>query len=158
MLVYHYSAKPLKHFNRERHFRQLEVGQMKPPGFWVTSNDDDNWENWCRAEEYNVLGLRWRSTFSMDGDSVKVIRDLNELLDFSEEFSYRMYLGGEYSDVRLINWLAVMQRWMGLYIDPHQVTVRLSPEFLWYSVWDCASGCVWDLSALTLMGCEECVA
>ena len=49
-------------------------------------------------------------------------------------------------DLRPINWPAVAERYGGILITPYQWSHRMSLH--WYCGWDCASGCVWDLSQI----------
>ena len=55
--------------------------------------------------------------------------------------------GNKWRD-RCINWRAVAGDYAGLIITPYQWSRRLEP-YSWYYGWDCASGCIWDPSAIT---------
>ena len=55
----------------------------------------------------------------------------------------------------IIDWHAVAQAYAGIEIAPYCWSLRFEYEFLWYYGWDCASGCVWELSAVRVGQCEE---
>lgn len=50
---------------------------------------------------------------------------------------------------RLIDWRAVEKEWAGVEIIPYQDGLRLGSDVTWYYPWDAASGCIWDLTAIT---------
>ena len=51
-----------------------------------------------------------------------------------------------------IDWPWVSKSYKGIVIPNYIWSRRLEPGHMWYYVWDCASGCVWDTSAITNWG------
>jgi len=49
----------------------------------------------------------------------------------------------------MINWAEVTKKYSGLLISPYIEQAKL--EYFWYSRWDCASACIWDLSQVRLI-------
>lgn len=52
-------------------------------------------------------------------------------------------LGGLY-----IDWTQVAKQYKGLLISPYIFERRIYKDTAWYYTWDCASGCVWDVSCI----------
>lgn len=50
--------------------------------------------------------------------------------------------------VTAFDWIDVASRYSGIEIAPYQWKRRIHPSTFWYYTWDCASGCIWDLSAI----------
>src|SRR5262245_46077561 len=54
----HYADKPMV-FDRARVYMQDEPHQFhKPKGLWVSVAGEDDWEAWCRAEEFRLTQLQ----------------------------------------------------------------------------------------------------
>jgi hypothetical protein len=47
-----------------------------------------------------------------------------------------------------IEWRKVAERFDGIIIAPYIWQRRLDLESSWYYSWDCASGCIWNASAV----------
>ena len=48
-----------------------------------------------------------------------------------------------------INWQPLTEQYAGIIISPYQWKRRLDGRASdWYYGWDCASACIWDLSAV----------
>ena len=47
-----------------------------------------------------------------------------------------------------IDWAEVASKYDGIIISPYQWSLRLDMEMMWYYGWDCASGCIWNISAI----------
>lgn len=54
-----------------------------------------------------------------------------------------------------LDWPAVVSLYQGIVITPYQWSLR--HKLTWYYGWDCASACVWDLSAVESVGELEAV-
>lgn len=48
-----------------------------------------------------------------------------------------------------VNWPLIATRWDGIIIAPYQWSCRYDDRTFWYYGWDCASGCIWNLHAIT---------
>ena len=124
-----------------------QVDQMKPRGFWYSAGSaDDGWDDWCLGEEWNVDGLRYRSAVDVDLDRMLVLTDEASIRFFADEYSRPMSV--RLPDFRSVDWPSVARCYAGIEVAPYCWSLRLEPGFLWYYGWDCASGCVWDLSAI----------
>jgi len=148
-------------------------GLGKPHGTWVSvpSDDrDDDWFSWCLHSDF-VQGLGDHvHRFELDMSRVLHI-DSTEALDRfhrercldprTVEERARDFRGRARSKPSGVNdgddaldalacfridWYAVAGEYAGIVIAPYQDARR--HEYLWYYGWDCASGCIWDSSAL----------
>lgn len=52
----------------------------------------------------------------------------------------------DYMDDLKIDWLAIYRKYQGIIIEPYLWSFRSA--WHWYNAWDCASGCVWDVSTI----------
>ncbi len=112
---------------------------MKPRGLWVSVDGPDDWPWWCREEQFCHIYAqnRFRVTLA-ESSGTLLLSSVADLLAFEESY------GGDHG---LIRWPDVARKWRGIIIAPYQWTCRLSAG-LWYYGWDCASGCIWDASAI----------
>lgn len=148
MRLLHYSGKPLGDV--------LSCGQdlrlasyAKPHGLWVSVEGSDDWPHWCQSEDFRVDSLRVVHEIVLGLDA-KVLRlaCVEELDAFAREFGAfdstipnTMFAIGH-----AIDWPRVAQKYQGIIIAPYIWERRL--QAMWYYGWDCASGCIWDASAI----------
>lgn len=139
-----------------RQVRSLEVRQypqtvtFKPMGFWFDCDND--WKRWCQGEKFRPDGLTWRHTVTIrDWSRIVQLNNEQEIDDFTTGF------GAPLSPLRDlpfekwtcgINWPLVAEDHAGIVIAPYCWPRRM--QYVWYYGWDCASGCVWDTSVVTL--------
>lgn len=124
---------------------------FKPDGLWVSVRGEDDWESWCRNNEYGNLTVRHEVTLTDTAnifhiDTAQGVRDFYDKwrIPDDREPPYRY----AYAELRpdYINWAEFTKTCDGIIIAPYQWSMRLS--HMWYSGWDCASGCIWNLSAI----------
>lgn len=124
---------------------------MKPHGFWLSVDDD--WKRWC--DDDSGWELTPPHLFGVDMERVLHLETSGDILDFTR--AYGIYedrvSGAPY--VYKIRWDVVAEQYAGIVIAPYCWPMRLDMECGWYYCWDCASGCIWDLSVLTLVEAEE---
>ena len=110
---------------------------LKPLGLWY--GIDKSWEQWA----YDNMNMTKDCKYSLiiDENSILKMQYSHELHNFTDEF-------GEYNrcGVMDINWEDVAQKYKGIEIAPYIWSCRM--ELFWYHGWDCASGCIWDVSAI----------
>jgi len=150
----HYSIGPTV-LDRSRIYDQDEFRGFKPNGLWLSVSGDDDWEWWCRENEFNIGGYVHRAT--LVEENILWLRTAAEIDRFHAEWSeqddvWRRGGTAPLSDdfVRRqwpVNWRAVTEHYDGIMIAPYQWSRRMGGPF-WYYGWDCASGCVWQLDAV----------
>lgn len=143
----HHAEHPVT-LDRTRRYPQkecaFEIG--KPHGLWLSVPGDESWESFCIAEEFAIhqLAHTHRVTLKASCD-VLVVGNTTAFDRFAAEYlvpdENSFYEGGF-----AIDWRRVVVEFDGIIIAPHRWDRR--DEHRWYSGWDCASGCIWNLDAV----------
>lgn len=150
MELTHFSYLPLK-LDLKRQYALQRCDGMKPGGLWLSDENDYGWSQWCQSEGFGGDRLALQTKIIVDPEDLCVLGSVGELREFNQEFK-RPLLPGVLGGMQVIDWKRVKGRWKGIVITPYQWSVRLCEDFFWYYSWDCASGCVWDLSAISEVG------
>lgn len=137
MILTHYSPEPIvKLLNRE------QDSTFKPKGLWVSDETDHGWNTWCNDNEFGVND-DYIYSVTVDMTDVLLISNSLDLLSFHHK--YRTV--GSTHMMEYIRWDSVAEDYKGIIITPYLWSIRM--DLIWYYGWDCASGCVWDVSAIT---------
>ena len=156
--LYHFSAEPLVTVEDGLQYSQPE---MKPRGLWCSAETgieaDIPWDVWCRLERVNLDRLACCTPILLEPDArVLHLRTADAIREFHTEFAAPSLPGNELVvSFGVVHWKAVADDYQGIVIAPYQWELRLEIEFLWYYGWDCASGCIWDASAVREIGTAE---
>ena len=140
----HFTSHPLKRVRAAR----KQYTEVKPRGLWYSVQRDQDqwmgWLEWCRSEEFRYPE-EFAHAFAIEVDpSDLLILDSDAAIEaFSREFSVPSC--GRF---REIEWKRVASEFKGVEIAPYSWRHRHDPETFWYYGWDCASGCVWDPTAV----------
>lgn len=132
----------------------------KPSGFWLSVDDGEmGWADWCRAEEYELAGLACVHDVTLKGDAhILRISDPAGIDAFTAEFAGLDYDGRRnLGRVWRIDWPRVAKLYQGVVIAPYIWERRLDMVSSWYYGWDCASGCIWDASAIASIRLRQAV-
>ncbi len=136
----HYSKTPLSNVRRMEQPEWDEFNSfLKPRGLWISVDGPDDWPAWCESEEFSIGSIRYVVELS-DSPKPLWLRSAGELDRFTRTYGRPGPIG--YS----IDWPRVAKDHPGLIIAPYQWTRRM--EIKWYYGWDCASGCIWEPSAI----------
>lgn len=125
---------------------------FKPKGLWVSDESDFGWSKWCEAESFATDHLIYEHQVELHKDhNILIISTVPELDRFHEEYSIDIvnkkapqYRYPERRD--WLDWRHVYPLWQGIIVTPYLWERRL--KYMWYYGWDCASGSIWDLSAI----------
>lgn len=156
MELEHYSGKP---FTLEPRAYDQQPSQLrgvgKPAGLWVSVKGEDDWPSWCKAERFGEDRLLFRQRVDIGSANVLLLDTVAKMHAFNQT-----YAGGVASDTppdivgilgRLNkDWERVAAEYDGIIIAPYHWSLRMANDFGWYYGWDCASGCLWNLSNVTL--------
>lgn len=141
----HYSSAPIGEAIRS--VKQVGEPHFKPKGFWVSVDGEDDWAAWCRGGEFNLAGLAVRHRVVLQPEArVLTISDADALRDFTARYKVDVLPGLRSS--MFIDWREVARFYQGIIIAPYQWECRLAQDVSWYYAWDCASGCIWDATAI----------
>lgn len=157
MILSHFSEKPFQ-FDSKRTYEQVQLGvntsinppnsnSMKPRGLWLSDESDYGWKKWCESEEFRIHALEHEAAFKVDVSDVLVLNTDKKIKQFKKEYSIPIH--PNISFVTVCSWYNLPHLYKGIVITPYSWRLRLEPGYLWYYGWDCASGCIWDLSCLT---------
>lgn len=132
----HYSEKPIAALYSRR------AGTMwnnKPCGLWASPIDaQDTWKDFCLAENVRC-GLQHRYRLLVREDTLLHIATLHEFDAFCEEYARSEY------GVHSIRWSSLAETYSGILISPRRWELMGEVKKAWYSTWDCACACIWDV-------------
>lgn len=111
--------------------------EMKPYGFWYACGDE--WIHWVRREMPDWEGKYLYDVILKPSANILFITTENQKNDF--DFDYGVNVGRY--NARMVNWARVASKYDGIEICPSQ---SRSPT--WYTAWDVASGCIWNIHAI----------
>lgn len=128
---------------------QPEGHVFKPHGFWISDESDEtSWKTWCEQEEFRPeIYVIPNPVRIIESDSILYIRSAEELDTFTDKYGKRESYG------ETIDWNRVSKDYKGILITPYIWEKRM--DLFWYYGWDCASGCIWDVSCIELVNQNE---
>ena len=146
MRLLHYSREPFI-FDPGAEYVQHTLD--KPVGLWLSVEGEHDWAWWATEEAGWTDRLTHASEVVLEPDA-KILR-LASASDI--DWLTREYAApGPYS---YIDWQRVAATYQGIIIAPYIWQRRLDQTSRWYYTWDCASGCIWDASAVAaVVPCE----
>ena len=125
---------------------------FKPKGLWVSDEDDFGWSHWCNAEEFDGSGRLYEHRVELWPDhNILIMRDVEALDKFHEEYAVDIIKDRTWGLPNRRDWLdwrRVYPLWQGIIVTPYLWERRM--QYMWYYGWDCASGSIWDLSAIRI--------
>lgn len=141
----HHTKERFKLDDRKYFQTKSHTAFCKPNGFWISpSEGSDTWYDFCKAEEFNLDGLRVKYDVEIDLTNVLVIDTLKKFDDFEESYGKQLC---DITKTSKVDWVSVCRKYSGILIAPYFWERRYRN---WYYGWDCSSGCIWDTSILKL--------
>jgi len=108
----------------------------KPMGLWYACGEE--WLKWCAYNEFNPGRYVYEVTIDHRSNVLRL--DSDELLaSFTKSYGVMRY-----GMVDLVDWTRVAGDFSGVEVCPYPFD---RPD--WLMSWDVASGCIWDLSAIS---------
>lgn len=144
IVLAHYSAKPeLQPYSQEQDRGRPD---RKPQGLWVSVEGGEyGWREWGLENSYGCFDHRFVVTLTPESN-VLITEDLE---GFHRRFSAPLPTSDPDWRYELIDWAAVAGEYQGIivprYCWEHRFDTTVSN---WYYGWDCASGCIWDATAV----------
>ena len=167
MTYYHWAAKPVK----LRRMSYPQMGHPKPNGLWF--DVDGSWRQWCKAAQFRLEHMIWRHTVTLrDTSRILFLRNMENIDLFTSQYGHDIsgniqpiqssedldrftcqYGSDLFGDIlgqfsNYIMWEEVAGKYSGIIIDPY--LPERSQTYLWYYGWNCAGGCIWDTSVVSL--------
>lgn len=151
MKLKHYSVSPNFNFQKEWDYSVFSVRRGdKPNGFWVSVEGEDDWRNWCEAEEWRIESLdNEYDVVLSDFANILYLNSAQDILEFTIEYLDTESNPLPWKSTRYILWDDLRKKYDGIIIAPYQWSCSMSKETEWYYGWDVASGCIWNLSAVS---------
>lgn len=143
MKLIHYSDKPLKSVYSVDQRAELF---WKPKGLWLSVEGEDDWRWWCEAENFRDIESQIATEVVVEWDEILHIQDALDLDAFHERYSKPAWEGVCHS--KYPDWREIAAEYKGIVIAPYIWERRLHNDTMWYYSWDCASGCIWDHTAV----------
>lgn len=137
MRLLHYSRYPLGGLGSTT--GRLTPG-WKPIGLWVSDEGPDDWAHFCAK----AMPEARKETFAVCHEII--LKEDHRVLITPFPDSLGEYESRHETLGSVIDWPAVAKEFQGTIITPYSWEDRL--EIDWYYGWDCASGCIWDVSAI----------
>lgn len=150
MKLVHHSELPLGELHNKDNLARIH---SKPRGLWLSDEDAEwNWHIWCHENDFALDCFKYKAEFTLSEDHNILIVDSDEAMEmfhkkYNDTSSYYGRGVGGIGGYR-INWEPVAHDFQGIIITPYLGAFRLHSEIEWYYTWDCASGCIWDVSAI----------
>jgi hypothetical protein len=143
MKLIHYCSEKFTLKPREYNQKDLPY-HAKPHGFWVSVEGIQDWKSWCEEEKYNLGNLLISYEIVLKEDAkILHLNSAKEILSFSKKYKKERA-----KHISEINWNLVKSEYQGIIIAPYQWDCRFTLGTAWYYGWDCASGCIWDLTCI----------
>lgn len=151
MRLIHYSDVPVENvYSVEQSGEKYDWSDgRKPAGLWVSVEGEDDWRAWCEAENFRDCSAQCATEIVLASDHRVLVIDTSAAMTaFHRTFCVERGKYGKWKEWR-IDWPRVATLHSGIVIAPYQWTHRLDGDLSgWYYSWDCASGCIWDASAV----------
>jgi hypothetical protein len=153
----HYSNKPVLEVRSIDQRPQTKGVPRKPRGLWVSTEGEDGWAEWCKAENFQLDCLEYQTEVLLKPQAnILTLEGKEAIVAFTNEFGVPApeYLRGlssffdSYGNGYGIDWQKVAKKYQGIIIAPYCWELRLEDTTWWYYGWDCASGCIWNADAV----------
>lgn len=159
MHLEHYSPEPVR-------LSQLATAQVpvveaairgksrfvwKPKGLWVSVKGRGDWPAYVKSDFGDTGTERLRYVHDVgvpDWSRLLVLRSVSDITVMVQRYGVLIFntFREEWSPC----WAEIAKDYAGVVIAPYQGGIRNNPDFGWYYTWDCASGCIWDPSAIVI--------
>jgi len=141
----HYTHKPLEAVRSE-----TQDSHFKPKGLWVSVEGPGDWKEWCNSENFRDVDKQLCYAIEVS-DKVQVLSTPESIAGLTKWLGKPPKCGRAQG----MDWGLMAEYYPGLIIAPCQDSLRFDrqsdrwrTDCDWYYVWDCASGCIWDSSAI----------
>lgn len=132
---------------------------LKPAGLWY--GIDGDWIEWCESEMPHWVKPYYYELEFVENINLLLITNLAELKSFNDKYSVVIKEDAVFP-LKEIDWVKVMKDYDGIEIQNyHSIKyatyseIGLSLSMIWFSGWDCNSGCVWNLGKVKVKRLEE---
>ena len=171
MKLYHYSDRIIPKLWQVEYPDHYPRGSGKPNGFWVSVGDD--WISWCQNADFKLHDCVYKHRIHLQKDhGCLIITTKQDLFQLIETYGCDMYkscglpdefprhpsmshplLNDPLFDMSksYIDWSQLYEKYKGIIFVTYDPGILWGSQYrllTWYSCLDCASGCIWDMSAI----------
>ena len=109
---------------------------LKPTGLWYSCGDE--WVEWLESEMPSWLNrVNYLYRIEVNQERILTLRNPKDFEFLKDNFNSDDGFG--------VNWKKIQDEgYAGIEICPRQSSIKQNYDYLWYSGWDVASGCIWD--------------
>lgn len=149
MKLIHFSQEEISSLKEEEYDQNDLHWHAKPNGLWVSDESQEGWRQWSLDNDFCLERLKFSYEVLLKDDAnILYLKSPNEIFDLAKKYPFKERGFGLESYCGEINWYEVKKEYQGIIITPYQWACRMPIESGWYYGWDCASGCIWDLSCI----------
>jgi hypothetical protein len=145
----HFSCKPITLNDirtKWQDAKDMHERQAKPGGLWFTvgQGEDDRWKAMRIEKGDKPASFKFR---------YKIILQENAKLLFVNDVASRDRLTEKYGNQNgpEIDWPAIANAYHGIIVAPYPSDWSDPHRKKWFACWDVASGCVWNVAAISKM-------
>lgn len=164
MRLVHFSPEPVAAPRSTDYATQsVDPNYFKPRGLWVSDEDEyengQSWLSWSKAERFRLDHFKhaYEVTVTDEPGAILYLRSVEEIDQFTQTYGIKLDYERKIDDelpmfrnrFSYCDWPRLATVFKGLIITPYQWERRLDGGANWYYTWDCASGCIWDATAIT---------
>jgi outer membrane protease len=159
MNLVHFSKAKFAFDKERKYVNTFASPNFKPHGLWVSDESADMcWSHWCRENNFNEQNLEYQTELDVALSEVLLLQSKRDI-----ELFQLVYRPSTVKDSALatywpsntsflfIDWGKVAKEHKGIIITPYLWEFRVKFDYIWYYGWDCAGGCIWDLSCIKLV-------
>jgi len=140
----HFSSDPIE----KVYDRSQDNNWHKPHGLWISVDGADDWPEWCTAEDFIDMDKQYHYDVLLHKNAnILHLQNADEIRAFHRQWREEKPRIPKL-DRYQIDWPKLANHYQGIIIAPYCWSMRLDMEVDWYYGWDCASGCIWDSSAI----------
>ncbi len=125
---------------------------LKPDGIWYSCGN--SWYTWIIEENMTEFLYKYIHKVNIPNDAITniknknknkllVIKNINDFDIFNKKYGIIQNSGSTVN--QYIDWISVSKDYGGIEICP---LIRSRTNYTWYSTWDVASGCVWNIQPI----------
>jgi len=149
----HYSSENTDRIDLNRTYPQTaeKLTFHTPNGLWVSVTGNNDWEKYCIKTDTRPENLKSEFQILLKPNAkILVLHGEAVFEDFEKEYGYYQegsrIQGENYTLDLSISWDRIISDYQGIIVPV--VLPKLYNMGLWYDVWCCTSGCIWDLQAV----------
>lgn len=151
------NVKVFYHYTSSEIINLVDVSQQyspfrKPVGLWISDDSSFSWKDFCHMSGSFLEDLEKRYKIILKKNAnILHLNSIEDILRFTDEYGCNIMgeiIGHIDERCDAIRWKEVAEKYDGIIITPYMWNWGLMRTAWWYYGWDCASGCIWNVSAI----------